>query len=88
MDLGDDENDVEAMPAPTEDDDDVFESEPSDSNGAENGSNKRRTQSLSSLPNTMREAGLLKVNCFVFFNFNVTPRSLKCAPTKIRTLLF
>lgn len=70
MDLGDDEADVENMPTPAEDDDDVFETEPSENAvGAGANETKRRTQSLSSLPNTVRDPGLNKVRFWVFVAF-------------------
>lgn len=52
LDIVDDEGDPEPMPVTTEDDDDVFETDPADAtnnmNEVNNG-NKRRSQSLSSL---------------------------------------
>lgn len=54
IDIQDDENDVEVMPVPTEEDDDVFENETTDSN-LDNSNNKRRSQSLSALQNNSKE---------------------------------
>lgn len=70
LDIGDDEGDPELMPGPTEDDDDVFESEPpeqptnhgnnsnnSNNNATEvNNGSKRRSQSLSSLQTSKESA--------------------------------
>ncbi|CAH1158712.1 unnamed protein product [Phyllotreta striolata] len=53
----DDDVDVEQMQTPTEDDDDVFETEPSDLNADGVINSKRRSQSLSSLPSTSKESG-------------------------------
>lgn len=67
MDLVDDEPDVENMPTPAEDDDDVFETEPTENaGGSSSNENKRRTQSLSSLPNTVRDAGINKASIHLF----------------------
>lgn len=58
IDLVDEEGDTEQIPTTAEDDDDVFETEPTDSGiGDVNNGNKRRTQSLSSLQSTSKEPG-------------------------------
>lgn len=63
LDLPDDEDNVEPMVINNEDDDEVFESEPSDVPGQDASvGNKRRSQSLSSLPNNAKEAGIMKVS--------------------------
>lgn len=66
--VGDDEADVESMPVTTEEDDDVFESESSETicGGDSSNNNKRRSQSLSSLQNTAKDAGLAKVTVNFF----------------------
>lgn len=60
---GEEEADVEAMPATTEDDDDVFETENPETvcGDSANNNNKRRSQSLSSLQNAAKDCGLTKV---------------------------
>lgn len=60
IDIQDDENDGEVMPVPTEEDDDVFENETTDSN-LDNSNNKRRSQSLSALQSNSKETN--KVIC-------------------------
>lgn len=54
IDIHDDENDGEVMPIPTEEDDDVFENETTDSS-LDNSNNKRRSQSLGALQNNSKE---------------------------------
>lgn len=54
IDIQDDENDGEVMAVPTEEDDDVFENETTDST-LDNSNNKRRSQSLSALQNSSKE---------------------------------
>lgn len=69
LDLHDDEDNVEPMVINNEDDDEVFESEPSDVPGQDiSVGNKRRSQSLSSLPNNAKDGAITKVNMkLVFF---------------------
>ncbi|XP_056645584.1 putative transcription factor capicua isoform X2 [Diorhabda sublineata] len=70
----DDEGDAEPMPTPTEEDDDVFESEPSDVNVDGNINSKRRSQSLSSLQSNPKELNKNKerirrpMNAFMIFS--------------------
>lgn len=62
MDPPDDDGDVELMPIPAEEDDDVFENESADTNNLnENTTNKRRTQSLGSLQSNTKDNSLVKV---------------------------
>ncbi|KRT79820.1 hypothetical protein AMK59_7148 [Oryctes borbonicus] len=80
LDIVDDEGDPEPMPAPTEDDDDVFEADPvetsnnSGNNNEVNNGNKRRSQSLSSLQTAKEGAAKNKerirrpMNAFMIFS--------------------
>ncbi|CAH0562237.1 unnamed protein product [Brassicogethes aeneus] len=75
IDIPSDEAETEVMSGPTEDDDDVFESEPSTPGLDSNGNNKRRSQSLSALPSN-KEPNLTKskerirrpMNAFMIFS--------------------
>jgi hypothetical protein len=77
MDPPDDDGDVELMPIPAEEDDDVFENESADTNNLnENTTNKRRTQSLGSLQSNTKDNSLVKnkdrirrpMNAFMIFS--------------------
>ncbi|XP_049818744.1 putative transcription factor capicua isoform X4 [Aethina tumida] len=75
IDILDDETDVESMPVPTEEDDDVFESEPTNPSIDSNG-NKKRSQSLTSLNSNNKEPNMTKnkerirrpMNAFMIFS--------------------
>ncbi|VEN56475.1 unnamed protein product, partial [Callosobruchus maculatus] len=73
-DIQDEEGDGEPMSVPTEDDDDVFESEPAETSSVENINNKRRSQSLSSLQSNNKESKQNKerirrpMNAFMIFS--------------------
>ncbi|KAJ8930843.1 hypothetical protein NQ314_016260 [Rhamnusium bicolor] len=74
IDIQDEEVDGEAMPVTTEEDDDVFETETSDSNLDNNSNNKRRSQSLSSLQSNNKDSNKNKerirrpMNAFMIFS--------------------
>lgn len=62
LDLVDEEDNPEPTPAPTEDDDDVFEPDPTESTCTVDSAvgNKRRSQSLSSLQSAIKDTSLSK----------------------------
>ncbi|XP_018578847.1 putative transcription factor capicua isoform X2 [Anoplophora glabripennis] len=74
VDLQDEEVDGETMSVPTEEDDDVFETETSDLNLDSNSNSKRRSQSLSSLQSNNKESNKNKerirrpMNAFMIFS--------------------
>lgn len=66
LDVHDEDPDTEMLPLTVEDDDDVFENETSEAGtSSESATNKRRTQSLSSLQSTSRDNSLGKVNIVI-----------------------
>lgn len=78
LDIVDDEGDPEPLLAPTEDDDDVFETEPIETpnnmNATDvNNGNKRRSQSLSSLQTSKESAAKVKVDSFMRLNLSMRP---------------
>lgn len=67
LEVDNEEIENDQMPVTTEDDDDVFEVESSDSNVTEiNNGNKRRSQSLSSLQSNNKDQSLTKVRDLYF----------------------
>ncbi|KAL3290368.1 hypothetical protein HHI36_023710 [Cryptolaemus montrouzieri] len=75
LDINDDEPEIDALPVTIEEDDDVFEPETTDSVDTTAG-NKRRSQSLSALPNTSKDGNSTKtkdrirrpMNAFMIFS--------------------
>nr|XP_023016212.1 uncharacterized protein LOC111505604 [Leptinotarsa decemlineata] len=72
IDLQEDDVNVEAIPGTIEEDDDVFESEPTDITIDSSSTSKKRSQSLSSLPSNTKESS--KVNSFIIncFHYSMT----------------
>ncbi|KAJ8923865.1 hypothetical protein NQ315_010447 [Exocentrus adspersus] len=74
VDLQDDDGDTETMPIPTEEDDDVFETDSGELNVDSISNNKRRSQSLSSLQSNSKESNKNKerirrpMNAFMIFS--------------------
>ncbi|XP_044764717.1 putative transcription factor capicua isoform X2 [Coccinella septempunctata] len=75
VDINDEEHEIDSLPVTIEEDDDVFEPETTDSIDSSAG-NKRRSQSLSALPNNNKDGSLTKakdrirrpMNAFMIFS--------------------
>ncbi|KAK9890340.1 hypothetical protein WA026_010434 [Henosepilachna vigintioctopunctata] len=75
LDMNDDESEIDVLPVTIEEDDDVFEAEVTESLDSAAG-NKRRSQSLSALPNNAKDGNLTKtkdrirrpMNAFMIFS--------------------